>query len=137
MHEIKKQLKRDIKEFEEGKKPLTGATLDVLHKLTDTYKNICKIEMLEADGEYSEEGGSSYARGRRNARRDGMGRYTSYGDGGSYGEEGYSEEGGGSYRSSYGGAKDHMMKRLGSMMEDASPEMREELKRCMKDLERI
>lgn len=137
MHEIKKQLKREIKEFEEGKKPITVATLDVLHKLTDTYKNICKIEMLESDGEYYEEGGSSYARGRRNARRDGMGRYTSYGDGGSYGEEGYSEEGGGSYRSSYGGAKDHMMKRLGSMMEDASPEMREELKRCMKDLERI
>lgn len=139
MHELKKQLKNDIKEFENVKRPLTGASLDLLHKMTDTLKNICKIEMLEEESEYSErggEGGSSYARGRRNTPRDRMGRYTSYGMGGSYGEEGYSEEGG-SYRSSYAGAKDHMMSKLGAMMEGADPESREILKKCMQDLDRI
>lgn len=136
MHELKKILKKDIKEFEDGKKSLNGATLQTLHLLTDTYKNLCKIEALE-ESEYSEEmGGSSYAQGRRNAPRDRMGRYTSYGMGGSYGEDGYSEDGR-SRGISYGGAKDHMMSKLGAMMEGADPESREILKKCMQDLDRI
>lgn len=137
MHELKKILKKDIKEFEDGKKSLNGSTLQTLHLLTDTYKNLCKIEMLEEGEGYSEEmGGSSYARGRRNAPRDRMGRYTSYGMGGSYGEDGYSEDGR-SRGISYGDGKDHMKRTLGELMEGADPESREILKKCMQDLDRI
>ena len=63
---------------------------------------------------YSEEG-DSYGRGS----------YNSY-DEGSMGSHNYSRE----------GAKDHMMSKLGKMMENASPEEREVLKDCMRKLER-
>lgn len=124
------------------------STLEKLHKLTDTYKNLCKIHVLsesEEDGEM----GSSYRRGRGiNAKRDSMGRYSR--------EDGYSEEGGympyddnvsytrggrggrSSYNRGYSKAeaKDWMMSQLGEMMEDADPKEREALKKCMRELER-
>lgn len=95
----------------------------------------------------------SERRGRgRNARRDSMGRYASEEGGSSYEEGGFSyrggssyEMGGSSYRGGQGGgrggysrddAKDHMMKKLGMMMEDAEPEQREALKKCMREIER-
>lgn len=111
IEKIKKMLCKELDEYAmKGK--LTMADLDAVHKLTDTVKNLDKIEMLEEEsGGYSEarggrgrggrssyEGGMSYdddmmyseRRGRgRNARRDSMGRYSR--------EGGYSEEGGSSY----------------------------------------
>lgn len=118
---------------------LSAGSLDVVHKLTDTIKNIDKIGMLESDG------GSSYARGRgRNVRRDGMGRYSregGYADGemgsriepynpnrreNSYNRNGYSRD----------GAKDYLMEQLEEMMEQAeNPKEREALKRCMMAIE--
>lgn len=135
MHELKKQVEKDLKEFESGKKQLSGGTVDLVYKLSCILKNLYKIDMLKEESGYSEEGygQSSYARGRRNARRDRMGRYTSYGMEG-YPEDGYSEDGG-SYRSSYGGAKDHFMSKLGEMMEEADPETRKALKKCMQEIE--
>lgn len=161
---IKKMLCKELDEYA-MKQKLTGSDLDMIWKLTDTVKNLDKIEMLEDEGGYSEArggrgrggrgrssyamGGSSYdddmmyseRRGRgRNAKRDSMGRYSS--EGGSY-ENGssyddYSEES--SYRGgrgySRGDAKDRMMSKLGSMMEDADPNEREILKDCMRKLER-
>ena len=124
------------------------------------FKNLDKIEMLEGESEggYSEArsgmrsrsymGGSSYdddmmyseRRGRgRNARRASMGRYSSD-EGSSY--DNYSEDGN-SYRGSQSSrgysrddAKDHMMSKLGAMMEDADPNEREILKDAMRKLER-
>ena len=99
MDEGKQTLEREIdKILKTG--DISVSTLEKLHKLTDTYKNLCKIYMLsdeeEGGGESSYEGGSSYRRGRgRNARRDSMGRYSREGG---YSEEGYSEEGGSSRR---------------------------------------
>lgn len=105
MHKIKEMLMKELYEYEEKAKKMNGGKLsagdlETIHKLTDTVKNIDKIEMLEGeDDEYSEAGnwmadgrmygtyddGSSYARGRgRNAKRDSMGRYSR--------ESGYSEE---------------------------------------------
>ena len=124
------------------------ADLDAVHKLTDTVKNLDKIEMFEGESDgYSEaRGGRSYMhgssydddmmyserRGRgRNARRDSMGRYSSD-NGMSY--ENYSEERM-DRRYSRDDAKDHMMNKLGSMMEDADPNQREILKDCMRKLE--
>jgi hypothetical protein len=96
MHKIKEMLMNELYEYEEKAKRMTGgkisaSELDKIHKLTDTVKNICKIDMLEEEeGGYSEdtdfmgEGrmyGTSYARGGRgrgrNAKRDSMGRYSS------------------------------------------------------------
>lgn len=110
MKDLKDLLCAELEEYaEKGKKSgkMSAADLDGIHKLTDTVKNIMKINVLEEemDGGYSEdgrymgegrlygmsyedgssyEGGSSYARrggrGRgRNAKRDSMGRYSSRG----------------------------------------------------------
>ena len=161
IEKIKKMLCKELDEYA-MKQKISGADLDMIWKLTDTVKNLDKIEMLEEEsGGYSEArggrgrgrssymGGSSYdddmmyseRRGRgRNAKRDSMGRYSS--DGGSYeggsSYDDYSEES--SYRGgrgySRGDAKDHMMNKLGMMMEDADPKEREALKECMRAIER-
>ena len=168
MHKLKENLKQELYEFEEKaeRNPKAKMSLQELqraHLASDTVKNLCKIEMLEEGGGYSEEsnwmadgrmygtsyeGGSSYARdgrGRgRNAKRDSMGRYSSEGG---YSEEGSSYRGGSSYarggqggnRGGYGGySRDggDMMERLEEMMEEAStPKQREAIKRCMHEIE--
>lgn len=155
LEELKEVVKRELEKF--GKQgDISVSSLDKIHKLSDLYKNLCKIEMLEeeAEGGYSEarggrgrgrssyDGGSSYdddmmyseRRGRgRNAKRDSMGRYSS--EGGSY-EGGSSYERGGQGGYSRDEAADWMMRELGSMMEDADPKQREALKKCMRELER-
>lgn len=127
---LKEIIMRELEKFaKQG--DVSVNTLEKIHKLSDTYKNLCKIEMLEDDGEMDD--GSSYRRGRgRNAKRDSMGRY-SRDDG--YSEDGYSERRS-MGRHSYGDAKDHMMNKLGEMMEDADPKEREALKECMRAIER-
>lgn len=165
IEKIKKMLCKELDEYA-MKNKLSMADIDVIHKLTDTVKNLDKIEMLEEEsGGYSEArggrgrggrssymGGSSYdddmmyseRRGRgRNAKRDSMGRYSS--EGGSYeggsSYDDYSEEN--SYRSGRSGrgysrddAKDHLMSALGEAMEDADPKEREILKDAMRKIER-
>ena len=153
LEELKESIMRELEKFaKQG--DVSVSTLEKIHKLSDTYKNLCKIEMLEeeSEGGYSETrggrtrysyamGGSSYdddmmyseRRGRgRNAKRDSMGRYSS--EGGSY--EGGSYERGGQGGYSRDEATDWMMRELGSMMEDADPKQREALKKCMRELER-
>lgn len=153
IEKIKKMLCKELDEYA-TKQKLTGGDLDMIWKLTDTVKNLDKIEMLEDDGGYSEARGgrgrsymhgSSYdddmmyseRRGRgRYAKRDSMGRYSSeggsYDDGSSYDD--YSERT--DRRYSRDDAKDHMMSKLGSMMEDADPNEREILKDAMRKIER-
>lgn len=139
LEELKESIKRELEKFAKQGDVSVG-TLEKIHKLSDTYKNLCKIEALESDEGYSEARGgrggyymhgSSYdddmmyseriGRG-RNAKRDSMGRYSS--DGGY--EGGYSRH----------DAKDWMMSQLGEMMEDADPKEREALKECMRAIER-
>jgi hypothetical protein len=75
----------------------------------------------------------SERRGRgRNARRDSMGRYSS--DMGSSYDD-YSEARM-DRRYSRDDAKDHMMSKLGAMMEDADPNEREILKDAMRKIEK-
>lgn len=176
IEKIKKMLCKELDEYA-MKQKISSTDLEMIWKLTDTVKNLGKIEMLEEEsGGYSEarggrggrsrssyEGGSSYdddmmyseRRGRgRNARRDSRGRYSSEGgsyEGGSsyddYSEEGSYrggssyEQGGSSYaRGGQGGgysrddAKNHMLNKLGEMMEDANSKDRETLKECMRML---
>ena len=151
IEKIKKMLCKELDEYAmKGK--LTGSDLDMIWKLTDTVKNLDKISMLEESEEgYSETRGgmrgcsymhgSSYdddmmyseRRGRgRYAKRDRMGRYSS--DMGSSYDD-YSEEIM-DRRYSKDDAKDHMMSKLGAMMEDADPNEREILKDAMRKIER-
>ena len=135
MDEAKMALEKEIDKIAKTGE-ISVNTLEKLHKLTDTYKNFCKIKMLEeeSEGGYSEEMyGSSYARGRRYAKRDSMGRYSR--DGGYSEDDDYSERrmGRGYSRDE---ATDHLMRQLGNMMEDADPKQRETLKKWMRELER-
>ena len=144
IEDLKEVLGRELDKFaKQG--DVSVNTLEKIHKLSDTYKNLCKIEMLESEegegsyGEGSYGEGSSYRRGRgRNARRDSMGRYSreeGYSRDEGYSQEGYSERRGSS-RASYDSGKDRMMNMLGGMMEDADPKEREALKECMRAIER-
>ena len=154
MHDLKDLLCAELEDYaEKGKKSgkMSMGDLDSIHKLTDTIKNILKIDMLEGETGYSEDGaymgegriygtsyddgmrrggGYSYARGRgRYAKRDSMGRYSSDMD------DDYSERRM-DRRYSRDDAKDHMMHKIGEMMENADPKEREALKECMRAIER-
>ena len=154
MHDLKDLLCSELEDYaEKGKKDnkMSAGDLEAIHKLTDTVKNIMKIDTLKQElgysedghymGEgriygtsyesgYSERGGSSYARGRgRYAKRDSMGRY--------------SRDGGMSYRGGMRGGysrddgKEYMMEQLEEMMEQAQkPAEKEALRRCMDALKR-
>ena len=140
LEKLKEALCEELDKF--GKSgDITVNSLEKIHKLTDTIKNIDKIMALESeDGGYSEgymgDGmmyGNSYARGRRYAKRDSMGRYSK--DGGYSEDDEYSERrmGRGYSRDE---AADRIMHSLGELMEGASPKERETLKKWMRELER-
>ena len=130
MHKIYEYLCDELKDLEkkaESGQGLSMAELEYLDKLTETKKNLLKIEMLEEDSEYSNamDGGfyarggrsyrGSYARGRgRNAKRDSMGRYSN---------EGYSR------------AEDDFRMDLQELMQDAPNEqVRQKLQRIMSEM---
>lgn len=168
MHKLKEMLMEELYEYEEKAKKANGGKismqeLEKIHKLTDTVKNIDKIEMLEEGGGYSEESrwmadgkmygtsyddGVSYARGRgRNAKRDSMGRYSrndgySEEDGVYHGGSSYARDGRGGTRGemrggySREGAKEHIIEKMETMMEEAeSPKEREAIRQCIHKLE--
>ena len=153
MEDLKDLLCAELEDFaEKGKKSgkMSMGDLETVHKLTDTVKNIMKIDVLKEEAGYSEdghymgegriygtsyddgmrrEGGYSYARGRRYARRDSMGRYSR--------DDGMMYRGGmrGGYSRDDG--KHYMMEQLEEMMEEAEkPTEKEALRRCMDALKR-
>ena len=168
MHDLKDLLCAELEDYaEKGKKSgkMSMGDLESIHKLTDTVKNILKIDMLEEESGYSEDGtymgegriygtsyddgmrrdgGYSYARGRgRYAKRDSMGRYSSrsmsYDDDMSYARGGRGGNRGYSREGGYSrdDGKEYMMERLGELMDEAEkPAEREALKKCMQALER-
>ena len=142
MHKIKDMLMRELKKYEE-KGELSAGSLEVIHKLTDTIKNIDKIEMLEDSG-YSEADDMGYG---------GMSRRGSSYEGGSrYGRRGYSREdnyeGGGSYANrgkhyvrghySRDDGREYMMEQLEEMMDTAGDaKERDAIRRCMDELKKM
>ena len=128
MHELKEKLCDELEEIA-NKGDLGAGDLEIVHKLTDTIKNLDKIEMLD-DGGYSQAGdweieGRTYNRGNSYARRkrDSMGRYSREGRGGS---GGYSRN----------DAKEAMMEQMEMLMDQAGSEReREAIRRCMGQLE--
>ncbi len=126
LYDLKDKLCEELEEI--ARKPDIGlGDLELIHKLTDTIKNIGKIEMLEEEGGYSQEDGQdgggygrgvSYARGRggynrsgRNTRRDSRGRYSR--------DDGRSA----------------MMEHLEMALNSANDQDRETIKRFMRQLE--
>lgn len=159
MHKLKDNIKGKLYDIEEKveRNPKAEMSLQELQKvqlMSDIVKNIDKIEMLEDDEGYSEDGhymgegriyGTSYARGRgRNAKRDRMGRYSSddgmsY-EGGSYARGGQGgrggNRGGSSYGMSYDGAKEHLMDKAEEMLEMThDPKERRAIEKFMRELE--
>lgn len=134
LYELKEKLCMELEEI--AQKPDMGAgDLEIVHKLTDTIKNIDKICMLE-EGGHSRAGGYSRAEERRNP--DGTWGYRgSYDVGGSYrGRDSmgrYSRAGGYSRHD----AKEQMMEQLQEMMASASTEKeRQAIQRCMDQMGR-
>lgn len=129
MYELKDKLCKELDEI--ARKPEMGAgDLEIIHKLTDTIKNLDKIEMLE-DGGYSQAGDweadmrGTYGRSSsyRGRKRDSMGRYSREGRGG---RGGYSRH----------DAKEAMMEQMEMLMDQAGSEReREAIRRCMGQLE--
>lgn len=135
MHELKEKLCDELDEIAR-KGELGAGDLEIVHKLTDTIKNLDKIEMLE-DGGYSQAGdweieGRAYNRGNSYARRkrDSMGRYS---------RDGRMMRGG--YRDgrmySRADARDGMMAQLEEMMDHASEQERAILRQAMDKLEKV
>ena len=149
METLKDLLCAELEDYaEKGQKAnkMSAGDLEAIHKLTDTVKNILKIDMLEEESGYSEDGhymgegriygtsyddgmhrdgGYSYARGRRYANRDSMGRY--FRDDGMRYRGGYSRD----------DAKSYMIEQIEEMMETAEkPTEKEALRRCMDALKR-
>ena len=124
MHELKEKLCEELEEI--ARKPeMSAGDLEAAHKLTDTIKNIDKIEMLEEDDGYSRAGNweadmrGTYARGSsyRGRKRDSMGRYSRDGR--------YSRH-----------ASPDMMDKLQTMMDNASTEReRDAILRLMNEME--
>lgn len=130
MHDLKEKLCDELDEIAR-KGELGAGDLEIIHKLTDTIKNLDKIEMLEDDGGYSQAGDweadmrGTYGRGSsyRGRKRDSMGRYSREGRGG---RGGYSRH----------DAKEAMMEQMEMLMDQAGSEReREAIRRCMGQLE--
>lgn len=120
LHKMKELLERELDGYcKRGE--LSAGSLDVIHKITDTIKNIDKIMMLEG-GEYSRGGGrpilydnwDSYAGPRAGTHY--VAGYYRRDDG-----DGYTREDG----------RDVMRRRIHEMMDGANEKDREALRRCL------
>lgn len=129
MYELKDKLCKELDEIAR-KGELGAGDLEIIHKLTDTIKNLDKVEMLE-DGGYSQAGDweadmrGTYGRGSsyRGRKRDSMGRYS---------RDGRMMRGGYSRHD----AKEAMMDQMEDLMAQAGSEKeREAIRRCMNQLE--
>lgn len=133
LHDLKEKLWSELEELAD-KREMGAGDLEVVHKITDTIKNIDKICMLE-DGEYSEavDGmdfgrGSSYAnRGKHYVR----GHYSR--DGGMDGYSSRRRDSRGRYSRDDG--RSEMMEHLEMAMDTATDQDRETIKRFMRQLE--
>lgn len=97
---------------------MSGSDIEMVWKLTDTIKNIDKIEMLEQGGYSGDDGysGAHYVRGHYS--RDGYSGRESYA----------SYDGGSSY---YSRSKESMREQLERMMHEADGKEKEAIRKCL------
>ena len=119
MYELRNMLCDELDELAR-KGELGAGDLEIAHKLTDTIKNIDKIEMLEESG-YSRDGDWD------SNIRDTYGRGSSYARRGTHYVRGhYSRD----------GAKDNMRRQLQEMLDEADDDtIRRAIQRCMDAVE--
>jgi len=134
MEKLKEKLFEELDEI--SRKPEMGAgDLEVIHKLTDTIKNIDKICMLEEGDGYSEAvDGGDYGRGSSYANRGKhyvRGHYSR--DGGMNGYSTRRRDGRGRYSREDG--RSEMMEHLEMAMDSATEQDRDTIKRFMRQLE--
>ena len=121
LHELKEKLWAELDELAD-KREMGAGDLEVVHKITDTIKNIDKICKLE-DGEYSEAvDGMDYGRGSSYANR-----------GKHYVRGHYSRDGRGRYSRDDG--RSEMMEHLEMAMDTATDQDKETIRRFMRQLE--
>ena len=151
---------KELQKYEE-KGNISMNSLDVIHKMTDTIKNIDKIEILEGGGysegmysrDYSERGGRGYSRDGEWEARGSYDRGSSYEGGSSYANRGqhyvrghysrdeYSNDGYGERRDNRGRysrdeSKDMMMRKFDEMLGEAkTPAEREAIKKCIENMQ--
>lgn len=135
LHELKEKLWAELDELAD-KREMGAGDLEVVHKITDTIKNIDKICMLE-DGEYREAvDGMDYGRGFSHANRGNhyvRGHYSR--DGGRDGMGGYSSRRDSRGRYSRDDGRSEMMEHLEMAMDTATEQDKETIKRFMRQLE--
>lgn len=129
LYDLKEKLCKELEEYAQ-KSNMNAGDLEMVHKLTDTIKNVDKIEMLEEDDGYSRAGNweadmrGTYARGSsyRGRKRDSMGRYSRDGRMGGYSRH---------------DSKEAMMEQAQEMMDNATTEReRDAIRRFMSELGR-
>lgn len=142
LYDLKEMLCRELDGIA-GKGELTAGSLETVHKLTDTIKNIDKIMMLEEDGGHSQR---RYSRDGSWEARGVFGR--PYDDGGnSYANRGqhyvrghYSREGGMGRETrrmySRDDGRQEMIGEMEEMMQGADERQREIIRRAMDELRR-
>lgn len=133
LHELKEKLWAELDELA-NKREMGAGDLEVVHKITDTIKNIDKICMLE-DGEYSEAvDGMDYGRGSSYANRGKhyvRGHYSR--DGGMDGYSSRRRDSRGRYSRDDG--RSEMMEHLEMAMDTATDQDKETIRRFMRQLE--
>lgn len=134
LHELKEKLWAELDELAE-KREMGAGDLEVVHKITDTIKNIDKICMLEDGDGYSEAvDGMDYGRGSSYANRGKhyvRGHYSR--DGGMDGYSSRRRDSRGRYSRDDG--RSEMMEHLEMALESANDQDRETIKRFMRQLE--
>lgn len=147
---LEKMLCKELEKMSE-KGELTPTSLETIHKLTDTIKNLSKIEVLEAQ----KEGGYSERRYSRDGySRDGYSERRMYSRDGDWEARGnYSYDGGSSYANPNGAhyidgeysmrgysrddGKEHMLQTMRKMMDNAgNAKEREAIRTCLLELEK-
>lgn len=148
MEMLKGKICKEIDKQAEKGGELTKESLEVIYKLSDVYKNLLKIEMLEESAEngysgYSEDGGwmARGVYGRGNSYDGGMMNNSrgSYNDDMSYARRGGNSRGTHYVRGHYSresGAAEDMIENLEEMMQNASSEKeREAIRKCISQIE--
>ena len=134
LYDLKDKLCEELEEFAR-KQEMGAGDLEVIHKLTDTIKNIDKICMLEEEVGYSEAvDGGDYGRGASYANRGKhyvRGHYSR--DGGMNGYSTRRRDGRGRYSREDG--RSEMMEHLEMAMDSATEQDRDTIKRFMRQLE--
>lgn len=135
IYDLKDKLCEELEEYAR-KQDMGAGDLEVIHKLTDTIKNIDKICMLEDESGYSEAVDSGdYGRGSSYANRGKHYVRGHYSRDGGMDRGGYSSRRDSRGRYSRDDGRSEMMEHLEMAVDSASGEDRETIKRFMRQLE--